>query len=1066
MGLPAKCSQRVQSAFYKAFYNWGSFVGRKPKLVIFASTVLCVLGAIRLPLAIAFPLESVVEQDQLWVPQEAQAITDKNKYDAAFSTTYRRNVLYFTTKPAGGNILTSDFLKEVRRFELMVNEQLYATHFGNSGPSRGGSYPELDLNDASVSASGISVSYDDVCAQADPSSGARNLAEPSSGEVGGGASRCVSFGHPLELCYRSGDRGGSYDFETQSLTPAEISARVDSGRGVDESLFPAGGRTANTGSIFGGISRDADGKVTGAKAMAFSYLLAQANESSAGNGGAKDAAEAWEDQLNMLVGKKWCNDPPQSLGAVNPDDDAVPLVWSSDTVEIFPQTAGATSRELGKAIRGDLVALQVGFMIILVYAIFIFWKYDPVHSRALLAVAGCCSVGLSIGFAYGFSTGIGLKLNPVINVLPFILIGIGIDDMFVLVAALESESADLDPKERMARAMAKAGVSITITSFTDAMAFVLGTASQLPALSTFCGFAAIGIAADFLLQISFFAGFMALDARREALRKTDCCPCCCSAPLPEEVKYGCCCCPCTHAATGTPKEGAFLKRIIVNYYIPLLRKPAIKAAVLVFFAALTAVMAWSASNLKQDFQFRWFVGSDAALQQAFDVQDDYFASTGLPVSTVTPSTVAWDYTSVANQQKLVALGTAINGVKWIETGSLNAWYPTLREWVYECGQEASVTTGPLASATSPCVRRDCLRKGSTSLLYPHCSHRKYDRDTTGAVKTDAGGHAVPGAAAKKYLVTADGVTAATATTALEECFLPPTEFYAYLDQFLADAALGAALFGSDLVWASESNVRTDADVARGLTASRLRASYKATDEADQQVESMRDLRSAVASVDIGGAFPYMFMFLYYEQYAIIEREALTNLGLALVAVFVIVTLFVASLGATLLVMLCVVLVDVDILGLMWLWGLSIDSVAIINLVLAVGLAVDYSCHVAHSFVQMPATPGLSPRAQRQERTDRAVEEMGVAVVHGAVSTFLAVLILSTSKSYIFVIFFKQFFGICLFGALHGLLLLPVLLSLVGPDPVDVGAHKPAATDGGATKGDNGHALEMGAAKGA
>ena len=44
------------------------------------------------------------------------------------------------------------------------------------------------------------------------------------------------------------------------------------------------------------------------------------------------------------------------------------------------------------------------------------------------------------------------------------------------------------------------------------------------------------------------------------------------------------------------------------------------------------------------------------------------------------------------------------------------------------------------------------------------------------------------------------------------------------------------------------------------------------------------------------------------------------------AVFVIVTLFVASFGATLLVMLCVVLVDVDILGLMWLWGLSIDSV--------------------------------------------------------------------------------------------------------------------------------------------
>jgi len=45
--------------------------------------------------------------------------------------------------------------------------------------------------------------------------------------------------------------------------------------GLDR-LFPAGGRTVNTASIFGGITRDADGKVTGAKAMAFTYLLAQA----------------------------------------------------------------------------------------------------------------------------------------------------------------------------------------------------------------------------------------------------------------------------------------------------------------------------------------------------------------------------------------------------------------------------------------------------------------------------------------------------------------------------------------------------------------------------------------------------------------------------------------------------------------------------------------------------------------------------------------------------------------------------------------------------------------------
>merc|ERR1719421_185080 len=140
-------------------------------------------------------------------------------------------------------------------------------------------------------------------------------------------------------------------------------------------------------------------------------------------------------------------------------------------------------------------------------------------------------------------------------------------------------------------------------------------------------------------------------------------------------------------------------------------------------------------------------------------------------------------------------------------------------------------------------------------------------------------------------------------------------------------------------------------------------------------------------------------------------------------------------------MLCVLMVDVNILGLMWLWGLTIDSVAIINLVLAIGLAVDYSVHVAHAFLQTPGT--------RQHRVDKALEEMGTAVVHGALSTFLAVLVLSLSKSYIFRIFFKQFFGICVFGASHGLVLLPTILSLVGPAYVETGA--PTEEHGSGTK---------------
>ena len=63
-------------------------------------------------------------------------------------------------------------------------------------------------------------------------------------------------------------------------------------------------------------------------------------------------------------------------------------------------------------------------------------------------------------------------------------------------------------------------------------------------------------------------------------------------------------------------------------------------------------------------------------------------------------------------------------------------------------------------------------------------------------------------------------------------------------------------------------------------------------------------------------------------------------------------------------------------------------------------------------------------------------QMGPAVFHGAMSTFLAVMVLSGSISYVFITFFKQLFLCITLGLAHGLILLPVLLSLANPKPHD------------------------------
>lgn len=57
--------------------------------------------------------------------------------------------------------------------------------------------------------------------------------------------------------------------------------------------------------------------------------------------------------------------------------------------------------------------------------------------------------------------------------------------------------------------------------------------------------------------------------------------------------------------------------------------------------------------------------------------------------------------------------------------------------------------------------------------------------------------------------------------------------------------------------------------------------------------------------------------------------------------------------------------------------------------------------------------------------------MGSSVFHGGFSTFLAIVTLSPSRTYIFVVFFRLWFGIILFGLSNGFMLLPVILSIIG-----------------------------------
>merc|ERR1712113_305047 len=83
---------------------------------------------------------------------------------------------------------------------------------------------------------------------------------------------------------------------------------------------------------------------------------------------------------------------------------------------------------------------------------------------------------------------------------------------------------------------------------------------------------------------------------------------------------------------------------------------------------------------------------------------------------------------------------------------------------------------------------------------------------------------------------------------------------------------------------------------------------------------------------------------------IIGFELWRNIGLAMACVFVVTLILLANLPICLMVLLSVVLTLVDIVGFLHFWDITIDIISCVNIVLAIGLCVDYSVHIGLAFM--------------------------------------------------------------------------------------------------------------------
>lgn len=111
-------------------------------------------------------------------------------------------------------------------------------------------------------------------------------------------------------------------------------------------------------------------------------------------------------------------------------------------------------------------------------------------------------------------------------------------------------------------------------------------------------------------------------------------------------------------------------------------------------------------------------------------------------------------------------------------------------------------------------------------------------------------------------------------------------------------------------------------------------------------------------------------------------------------------------------------------GLFQVAGLSINVLTYIIIVVSIGLLVDFVMHVLLRYFE-------SHGKTREEKIKEMMTTMGTSILLGGTSTFLGTMPLVFSQSLVFSTAFSAFVIMVLLGLSHGLILLPVLLSLFG-----------------------------------
>ncbi|XP_014107829.1 PREDICTED: protein patched homolog 1 isoform X2 [Pseudopodoces humilis] len=178
----------------------------------------------------------------------------------------------------------------------------------------------------------------------------------------------------------------------------------------------------------------------------------------------------------------------------------------------------------------DVSAIRVasGYLLMLAYACLTMLRWDCAKSQGAVGLAGVLLVALSVAAGLGLCSLIGISFNAATTqVLPFLALGVGVDDVFLLAHAFSEtgQNKRIPFEDRTGECLKRTGASVALTSISNVTAFFMAALIPIPALRAFSLQAAVVVVFNFAMVLLIFPAILSMDLYRREDRRLDifCC---------------------------------------------------------------------------------------------------------------------------------------------------------------------------------------------------------------------------------------------------------------------------------------------------------------------------------------------------------------------------------------------------------------------------------------------------------------------------------------------------------------------------------------------------------------